>query len=515
MPTEELFEVYWIDLTIPGFVYNRSALHAFGVLSAGLAAHPERSVGIVFAPNTGPYGMEYSDHGMRKSIQEIETLLEDSSLNFIYRDFDLVFDPDTIPKQSRRLGKHKGWIVLNSQCSESAGSLFVQSQLWVRTSVVNVPMTASKFWVNPLQGVRGALDPRKDFSSSAKRKQWLAGWKLAKATLDTLWSNMPLTPACAASIYCLYSYDTSIAEAVLRSSSSVPCSIAVHVCWADMDTEALNHNEKIAKWLKVARKRVLHQLVNDGLFKLDGWQKPLTHDAVSTPRPTYQDSDYTILCPVASGHLPLRAEWLDMNKQKFKSPPVQTAFTELIDNHNKLYNPSGKPHVASSNKRSASAAGLPEGPGEAGIELPEDPSAPKTIDELAKADGPVSSVTRHGQQFIVSKSGHLWVWGNTDDTLPKGLCIMLVFGAFHLNENAAKVKSGGEKVMDWCMTSEDHVGVFECTKDFGSDKFPSDVTKTLAEFLAYLAKHGVVKPSVECHQAFELLKVACAAPTVS
>ena len=162
---EELFQVYWIDLTIPGYNYNRSALQALGLLSAGLAAHPERSAGIVFAPNTGPYGMEYTDHGMRKAIQELETMMEDTSMNVVDREFDLFFDPDTIPKQSRRLGRHKGWIVLSNQCSSADDkytSLFLQSHLWVRTSIVNVPMTPSKLWVNPLQGVRGALDPAKD-----------------------------------------------------------------------------------------------------------------------------------------------------------------------------------------------------------------------------------------------------------------------------------------------------------------------------------------------------------------
>ena len=87
--TEELYHVYWIDMTIPGHNYNRSALSALGVLSAGLASSPERAVGIMFAPNTGPYGMQYTDEGVRKAIDDIEKLLGDTSLNLTYREFDL------------------------------------------------------------------------------------------------------------------------------------------------------------------------------------------------------------------------------------------------------------------------------------------------------------------------------------------------------------------------------------------------------------------------------------------
>ena len=71
VPVEELLHIYWIDLTIPGFNYNRSLLQSFSTLSAALTAAPETSVGIVPAPNCGPSGMEYTDAGVRKSLAEI------------------------------------------------------------------------------------------------------------------------------------------------------------------------------------------------------------------------------------------------------------------------------------------------------------------------------------------------------------------------------------------------------------------------------------------------------------
>ena len=105
---EELLHIYWIDLTIPGFNYNRSLLQGFSILSAALTAAPESSVGIVLAPNCGPFGMEYSDAGVRKSLAAIPPLLGDSELSLVYRDITLAFDPNIIPNKSSRLGKAVG-----------------------------------------------------------------------------------------------------------------------------------------------------------------------------------------------------------------------------------------------------------------------------------------------------------------------------------------------------------------------------------------------------------------------
>ena len=40
VPVEELLHIYWIDMTIPGFNYNRSLLQSFSILSAALTSAP-------------------------------------------------------------------------------------------------------------------------------------------------------------------------------------------------------------------------------------------------------------------------------------------------------------------------------------------------------------------------------------------------------------------------------------------------------------------------------------------
>ena len=228
---------------------------------------------------------------------------------------------------------------------------------------------------------------------------------------------------------------------------------------------------------------------------MDGYQKA---DAMieETTRPTYTESDYKIICPVASGQLPLRAEWLELYSQNYTEEDIKEQIQALVDEHNKVHNPDGIPHTTADHKRSASAAGLSER--ETGVEIPEDASAPKNVTELTAKDGPISMITVRGQQFHFTKSGHLWINSTSDDILPCGLCVALIFGKFFVNEHveAEKVKKG-DACLDWNMTSESHAGVFMC--EGFQQKFSDDVASTLGDCIAYLAQNGVVEPHVECH----------------
>jgi hypothetical protein len=98
--------------------------------------------------------------------------------------------------------------------------------------------------------------------------------------------------------------------------------------------------------------------------------------------------------------------------------------------------------------------------------------------KLAGQVGPVSSVNCQGQQLLFTKSGHLCIWGVMDDQLLSGLCMALIYGTFLLNARVSKEKNeANDVILDWCMNSQDHMAVFDCSMDFGPDKFPKDVTK--------------------------------------
>ena len=85
-----------------------------------------------------------------------------------------------------------------------------------------------------------------------------------------------------------------------------------------------------------------------------------------------------------------------------------------------------------------------------------------------------------------------------------GLCLVLVFGSWCINEDVQKEKEKqkktGSKLWDWKMQSEDHKGVFVCQKQSGDKtSFPDNEAKTLKEFVSFLSDAGVVNPHVECH----------------
>ena len=66
--------------------------------------------------------------------------------------------------------------------------------------------------------------------------------------------------------------------------------------------------------------------------------------------------------------------------------------------------------------------------------IPEDPTVPNNGQELVVNNGVVSMITVRGQQFHFTKSGHLWVHSTSDDVLPRGICVALIFGKSVVNE---------------------------------------------------------------------------------
>jgi hypothetical protein len=141
---EQLLRVYWFDFTIYVFSYSRSLLQTLAILSATRTTTPETTVGILIAPNCGPYGMEYTDAGVRRSIGQVVAQLSDPDLNIDYRDVTLVFDHTTVPTdKSLRPRKADAWMVVSALTSASGQlrSLFKDSDMWIRGVVVHVPMT--------------------------------------------------------------------------------------------------------------------------------------------------------------------------------------------------------------------------------------------------------------------------------------------------------------------------------------------------------------------------------------
>ena len=80
-----------------------------------MALNPMYCARIILTPNTSPFGSEYTEEGIRKSVKEAEAILEDHTLQRKYIEFDLSFMPTGIPKQCKRPRRHKGWLMVSDK----------------------------------------------------------------------------------------------------------------------------------------------------------------------------------------------------------------------------------------------------------------------------------------------------------------------------------------------------------------------------------------------------------------
>ena len=101
---EGMFQVWMINLMVPGFHYNYSALTAISKACDIISIFPERTCAIILMPNTGTYGNTYDRSSMRQSENDILQLLGDPDLAILFTRLTIQWDEDTMPSQSTRTG---------------------------------------------------------------------------------------------------------------------------------------------------------------------------------------------------------------------------------------------------------------------------------------------------------------------------------------------------------------------------------------------------------------------------
>jgi hypothetical protein len=501
---EDMYQVFWVDFTIPGYTMHRSLLGTFGLISTQLSTAPERSVAIIFAPNTGPFGDEYDDTGIMKMCAEVETHLKDPDWRMCYRTGTLAFDEDSMPGQSRRPGWHRIWICISDQketdpatSKDRYKSHFAQSKLWLRSSITGIPVMPEKDMVNPLRRLN-CVNFGRNMTKSSKRKQWLAGWRLCHAVQASLWKGLPVNSESHAAIIVLFGYDVSVHESVMRATSVTPFTgpreMVVTTVYADIDTEIEKPNFKIEKWIKSAVLRVLGELIGEKLFSVQGFVSDEFKDGGQ--RPTYTESDFKIVFPAANGGLPIRKEWIDLTKQKFKIAKYVEELGEMIKLHDVEFNPTGQPYDPT---RGMARPPTAQAGRDDAVDLVSVPGSPETKEDLEKLVNIVASITHGGQIIHFTEVGGVWIWGEVDDVVSDLECIVQVFGEFVLDKAAEIVLSKVPLlVWKWAISTPEHKALYR-SAPLGANVFPA-VVKTLAEFLEFLEQNGKHNPQVDFHE---------------
>ncbi len=115
MDKDQVYQVWLLNLTAPGSKFQRSALTAITKAADQIAQCPERSAFIVFCPNTGTFGDQYSTNSTRKARKDVEEMLQDPDLRIIYRELVWGFDEETLATQSSRPSTDSAFMAISDQ----------------------------------------------------------------------------------------------------------------------------------------------------------------------------------------------------------------------------------------------------------------------------------------------------------------------------------------------------------------------------------------------------------------
>ena len=69
------YTLFWADLTKLGSAAVDSARQICRIIAEGIAQKPDRTVGIIIAPNCGSHKAKYDDDSMEQCISKVEQLL--------------------------------------------------------------------------------------------------------------------------------------------------------------------------------------------------------------------------------------------------------------------------------------------------------------------------------------------------------------------------------------------------------------------------------------------------------
>ena len=105
------------------------------------------------------------------------------------------------------------------------------------------------------------------------------------------------------------------------------------------------------------------------------------------------------------------------------------------------------------------------------------------------------------QELLVGSDASLWLWGMEDGELSHVEPLMLVYGRFHIGQEAEKVLSAANGAMKYGFSDP---GEFAQCSIADSIKIDAEFTtelSTIGQFYTFLAQHDHVNVPVECHNA--------------
>ena len=442
-----------------------------------------RSLGIVIASNTGTHGNLYSDHAMEKAHDAVDELLRDSDNNLRVRRGAVSFNPGTHGVHKRSL-THPLWICVSDQEQEGELlSVFSRSALWNQRAVQGVDFKPVSEYVVPGPDSLKIGGPT-SFSKAQQFKQHISGRSLMDALQQAVWKGVNPTMGGVASWLDLVPYDTSLVEALAQADNpKAPMQMACSAFTCAVQQATLKDQ---ALWFESASTRCL-----ESFLRARSWKE----FAQEGERPTYSTADFELCRVVAEDNgdliLPLRQDALTEWGNRFARFSDQ--FTALVAEHDKEFNPSGRPwkndHPAPATEETEEQA---------------EPWTGETVDlETVNKSGKVQDIVSFmpSVHLLFTSDHRLFLHPVADVVVPASKALFQVYGDYVSGAEVQQRKDalGNDKLWDWAMTSLDYQATFK-HPDSWTENFP-DKLSSLKSFLAFMQeKQSISKVDIVCHE---------------
>ena len=363
--------------------------------------------------------------------------------------------------------------------------------------------------------------------SMQEMKQWLSGYDLYGALLDSLLAGSNISSLTRVQVRDMTMYDCELACAVMNHNAAVqavqlssrPVMAYVGVAWCDEDGTtgiiAANVREAMVEQLMARSK--------DNTYSLFKGKMP------SIPMPSINEGQAPKLCEELyevtrprDMELPIRQAAYDIWGSKTIATVHGHTFADIVKIHDSEFNPTGTPFKEGLKRaiggQDASAVQQSSCPP---VELPVKSDDPATQAELLETQGG-SAVPSNSKDFsfVVTQEGALWMVGVADCIVPTDEVLFLLRGSFKKGEACTALQSK-EKDGAWVPFALAPDSLVCVTFTTPLQKGDWTVTPApLEDFIVYMEALGHVKIDIKLHTYTKMpedpkkIKVAVTEPSL-
>ena len=330
-PKDKMLNLYVASFDKLGTHWQANAAPTVDMLANAVGSSPKHTAAIVIAPNVGRPGDAYDPENVHVSEQDIEQLLKEDNYNFSVTRGYIGFTEDSIGnRKNQRPGGTVFWFIISKLRSPDGTnkllSLWRESYLKVRKRTMQeCPTLPRKEWVNPCAVMARPLGGD-HLSKTARSRQWATGESFWSMVLRSSVEWLGLDRSWSVAVVDLHPYDGTLQKAVANlynDVSKLPFFMSIAPVWSEVTaargyaghgtTAALAQdddvdNVRIVSFVRRTIRQHVQASFKSGQLTVPGLvipQAPVLPGS-SEKTPQLDESKFTITCPNAAGHLPLR-----------------------------------------------------------------------------------------------------------------------------------------------------------------------------------------------------------------